>query len=95
MEIKASSRSIRRELADILTLAMITSARVAAQEYEENQQPPRGQAPVDVEKLKEFTRSAAYQQALKAYAAGTISLRDLARAVEPLRPILPWVSGSR
>ena len=89
MEIKASAKTLRRDLADVLTVAMITSARAAAQEYEEN---PNG-VPVDVVKLKEFTLSAAYQHALKAYVAGTISLHDLARALEPMRPILPWLAG--
>ena len=94
MEIRESSKSLRRELADILTLAIITSARVAVQEYEEScQDPTPGPAPIDVERLKEFTRSAAYQQAMKAYAEGRMSLGDLARALEPMRPVLPWLAG--
>ena len=94
MEIRESSRSLRRELSDILTLAMITSARVAVQEYEERcHDPIPGPAPIDVERLKEFTRSAAYQQAMKAYAEGRMSLRDLAHALEPMRAILPWLVG--
>ena len=91
MEIKASSRSLRRDLGDILTLAMITSARVAVQECEEGLRQPADGWPPDVERLKKFTNSPAYQHALKAYVDGTITLQDLARALEPLRPMLPWL----
>jgi len=92
MQIQASSKSLRCELADVLTLAMITSARLAMQEYvEQGRDALREPAPADVERLKEFTKSAAYQHALRAYTEGKVTLRDLARAIELMRPVLPWL----
>ena len=95
-EIPISTNSFRRQLADLLTAVMVTSAKVAAQEEaEENEGPVEvaiGVASTDtVDRVRQFTKSPAYQHALKAYVEGTISLDDLARALDPLRPAVPWL----
>ena len=95
-EIPASSKTLRRQLADLLTAAMVTSARIAAQEKAERSHAPVAVAigihtPKEVRKIKEFTKSAAYQHALEVYIDGVISLSDLARALEPLHPMRSWL----
>jgi len=99
-EMPASSKTLRRQLADMLTAVMVTSARIDAQEQAERQgtsvEVAIGiRASKEVKEVKEFTKSAAYQQAMKAYVDGTIELSDLARALEPLRPMLPWLASTR
>jgi hypothetical protein len=96
IEMPASSKTLRRQLADLLTAVMVTSAKIDAQEraekLETSVEVATGIRPSDeLRKVEQFIRSAAYQHALKAYVDGAITLSDLARALDPLRPMLPWL----
>ncbi|NQT21695.1 MAG: hypothetical protein HQ592_18460 [Planctomycetes bacterium] len=87
---------MKRQLTDLLTAAMVTSAKIAVQEKAEGSQDSVAvaigiQTTKELRKIKEFTSSPAYQHALKAYVDGTISLSDLARALEPLQPMMSWL----
>jgi len=99
-EIPASIKTLRRQLGDALTVAMVTSARIDAQEQAEKLGGPIEVAigirvSHQVKKVKEFTQSAAYLHAMQAYLDGTVTLSDLARALEPLRPMLPWLVSTK
>jgi len=91
-ELPVSTKSLRRQMADLLTAVILTSAKLAArEETQEDQEHSLRKIPERVRKVKELVESPAYRHAQEAYVEGVISLTDLARALEPLREMLPWL----
>ena len=79
-------------MADLLTAVILTSAKLAArEETQEDQEHSLHEIPELVRKVKELVESPAYRHAQNAYVEGVITLTDLARALEPLREMLPWL----